>query len=154
MTGYIHNETKRIITKYQTRDPFELLDRMGVNVVFTQEYGSNGLKGYSTMLNRIKFAVINACLSKHEQAIVAGHEAAHLILHVNEILNSPIKALQDFSMFDNNSKIEYQANLFLADLILDDQAVMDYVHDDNMDFFSIASSLYVPPPLFAFSCIA
>ena len=150
MTDYIFDETKRIFTKYKTRDPFELLDSMGARVVFTNKYGKNGLKGYSTVMNRIKFAVINAQLPNTERRIVAGHEAAHLILHMDEITSSPIKALQDFNMFDNSGKIEYEANLFLADFMLEDVDIMENVRDEDMDFFRSARSLYVPPPLLAF----
>lgn len=150
MNSYIFDETKRILMKYKTRDPFELLDNMGAEVVFTHKYSRGGLKGYSTMMNRIKYAVINANLSESEQRIVAGHEAAHLILHMDEIENNPVKALRDFNMFDNSGKVEYQANLFLADFMLDDSEVMDNVQDDDMDYFKSSSSLYVPPQLLSF----
>ena len=150
MTDYIFDETQRVLAMYKTRNPFELLENMGAEVVFTNEYGKNGLKGYSMVLRRIKYAVINARLPDTEQRIVAGHEAAHLILHMDEITSSPIKALQDFNMFDNTGKIEYEANLFLADFMLDDDEIMENVRDEDMDFFRSARTLYVPPPLLAF----
>lgn len=150
MTDFIFRETERIYAKYRTRDPFELLDGMGAVVSFTREYGRKGLKGYSTVMNRSKYAVINAYLHPAEQKVVAGHEAAHLILHVDEILSSPVRALRDFNMWDNSGRIEYQANLFLADFMLDDDEVMEHVADEYTDFFGTARELYVPPPLFAF----
>ena len=150
MTDFIFHETKRIYAKYMTRDPFALLESIGAVVYFTREYGPRGLKGYSTVMNRNKYAVINAYLSPAEQKIVAGHEAAHLILHVDEILSSPVRALRDFNMWDNTGRIEYEANLFLADFILNDDEVMEHVYDEDMNFFTIASELCVPSPLFAF----
>ena len=150
LSDFIYWETERIYAKYKTRDPFQLLDAMGARVIFTNEYGRRGLKGYSTIMNRVKFAVINARLPRAEQKVVAGHEAGHLIIHTDEILSSPVKALRDFNMFDNSGRIEYQANLFLADFMLDDDEVMEYIDDEYMDFFSTARSLYVPPHLFAF----
>lgn len=150
MSDFIFRETERIYNKYKTRDPFKLLDSIGAVVEFTDEYDYKGLKGFSTVLNRTKYAVINANLDRHERRVVAGHEAAHLILHVDEILNSPVKALRDFNMFDNSGRIEYQANLFLADFILDDDDVMELLSYDDSNFFSIARELCVPPPLLAF----
>ena len=150
MTEFVFRETERIYAKHRTRDPFDLLDGMGAVTRFSNAHDPKGLKGYSTILNRIKYAVINARLTRAEQRIVAGHEAAHLILHVNEIVCNPIQALRDFNLFDNSGRIEYQANLFLADFLMDDDEVLGYVHDEYKDFFSIARELYVPSPLFAF----
>jgi len=150
LTDFIFSETERIYRKYRTRDPYELLDCIGAVTRITYEYGRKGLKGYSTVMNRIKYAVINGRLHPAEQKVVAGHEASHLILHIDEILSSPIRALRDFNMFNNTGRIEYQANLFLADFMLDDGEVMEYLSDEYMDFFSAARALYVPPPLFAF----
>ena len=149
-TDLIFYETERIVAKYGTRDPFKLLDAMGAVVVFTQEYGRGGLKGYSTIMNRTKYAYINSRLPRVEQKVVAGHEAGHLNIHTDEILSSPIRALRDFNLWDNSGRIEYQANLFLADFMLEDAEVEEYLNDKDMDFFSTARSLYVPPPLFAF----
>jgi len=150
MTEFIHKETLRLHKKYSTRDPFELLDYMGATVIFTQAYGRDGLKGYSTVMNRIKYAVINGKLSKSEQKVVAGHEAAHLTLHTNEMLSSPIKALRDFDMWDSSGRIEYEANLFLADFMLEDDEVIALVRDEYKDFFGISRELSVPSPLLAF----
>ena len=150
MADFIFREVKRLQEKHGTRDPFELLVGMGAAVIFTNEYGPDGLKGYSTVMNRMKYAIINGRLCPEEQKVVAGHEAAHLILHIDEIMSSPIKALRDFNMFNDTGRIEYQANLFLADFMLDDDEVMGHVTNEHTDFFSTACELYVPPPLLAF----
>jgi Zn-dependent peptidase ImmA (M78 family) len=150
MRDYIFRETERIYKKYGTRNPFELLDCMNAVTWFSNEYSRDGLKGYSTILNRTKYAVINGSLREDEQRVVAGHEAAHLILHPDDIIRSPIHALRDFNMFDNSGRIEYQANLFLADFLLDDSDVLNYVYDEDMDFFSTAGELLVPLPLLGF----
>ena len=150
MTGFIYEEAIRILDKYKTRDPYELLDAIGAVTIFTREYERDGLKGYSTILNRTMYAVINAKLRKGDRRIAAGHEAAHLILHKNQILTSPIKAMRDFNLFDNSGRYEREANSFLADFLLDDAEVMDVVTDEHRDYFSSARELRVPPPLFAF----
>jgi len=152
ITDYIYYESERAYTKYRTRDPYELLDSIGAVTQCTYEYGRNGLKGYSTVLNRTKYAVINARLHEAEQRVVAGHEAAHLILHMDEIMCSPVRALHDFHMWDNSGRIEHQANLFLADFLLADDDVLDAIQaeDEDRDFFTCAHELCIPPPLLAF----
>ena len=134
--------------KYATREPYELLECIGAEVRVNYDFDPGGLKGFATILNRIKFVVINGNLNEHEQRTVAGHEAAHLILHKTDILNSPAYTLRDFNLFNNSGRLEYQANSFLADFLLSDEAVLEVIEDG--DYFSHASILCVPPPLLAF----
>jgi Zn-dependent peptidase ImmA (M78 family) len=150
MTGYIYTEVKRILKLYQTRDPYELLDDIGAVTVFSNEYERDGLKGYSTIIKRTMYAVINAKLSETDCKIAAGHEAAHLILHKNEILTSPACMMKDFNIFDNTGRYEKEANSFLADFLVSDDDVLYTIFDEERDYFSAARELYMPAPLFAF----
>jgi len=147
---YLYAEAERAAKKFHTRDPYDLLDAIGAMTRYCYEYEKDGLKGYSTILNRVMFAVINGHLNEHDRRIVAGHEAAHLILHKNEILFSPAKALKDFNLYDNSGRLEYQANSFLADFLVSDDEVLEVISDEDSDFFINAKQLYIPPPLFAF----
>jgi Zn-dependent peptidase ImmA (M78 family) len=154
LQDYIFDETRRILQKYQTRNPFELLRCMGVKLIMSDEYTRHGLKGFSTVQKRTKYVVINNKLNRYEKRVVAGHEGAHLILHMDEIMRSQSKMLRDFYLWDDSGKIENQANQFTADLMLDDDNVMDILlegaNDEYRDFFSTARELFVPPPLLAF----
>jgi Zn-dependent peptidase ImmA (M78 family) len=147
---FIFREAARAVKKCGSRDPYDLLDAIGVVRFVSCEYPRDGLKGFSTISNRVKYAVINGNLNESEQRIVAGHEGAHHILHAAEMLASPVQALRDFDLFNSPGRIEYQANLFLADFLFGDNDVLEYVSDENEDFFSISGRLCVPPPLLAF----
>jgi len=146
---YIYGAAERAVKTFQTRDPYKLLDAIGVNTRYCYDFEPDGLKGYSTILNRVMFAIINGNLDEHDRRIVAGHEAAHLILHKSEIMLSPAKALKDFNLYDNSGRLEYQANSFLADFLVSDGDVLEAISNNN-DFFANARSLYIPPPLLAF----
>ena len=148
--GYEFEAAERAAKMHQTRDPYKLLEAIGANIRYCYEFEPDGLKGYSTILNRVMFAVINGNLSEHDQRIVAGHEAGHLILHKTEILSSPAQALKDFNLYDNSGRLEYQANSFLADFLVSDDDVMDALSNDDHDFFANAKELHIPPPLLAF----
>ena len=148
--GFIYSEVERILKKYETRDPYKLLDEIGAVTIFSYEYSRDGLKGYSTILNRTMYAVINGNLREFEMSIAAGHEAAHLILHKHEILSSPVKTMKDFYFFDNSGRYEREANSFLADFLVSDEDVLEVVEREYMDYFSAARELYIPAPLFAF----
>lgn len=148
--GYEYEAAMQAAKKHDTRDPFELLKAIGAEVRYFYDFEVDGLKGYSTILNRMMFAVINGNLHEHDRRIVAGHEAAHLILHKNEILLSPVKALKDFNLFDNSGRLEYQANSFLADFLVTDEEVMEALSNEDSDYFASARELYMPPHLLAF----
>jgi Zn-dependent peptidase ImmA (M78 family) len=150
VADWIYKEVERVIRAHGTRDPFELLDCMDAITIMSDKYGRKGLKGYCYEDLRTKFAVINRRLNPYEQKVVAGHEAAHLIIHKDEILGSPARMLKDFNIFDDSGKIEYQANLFAADFMLDDDDVLELVQDEHHDFFSTARELYIPPAFLTF----
>jgi Zn-dependent peptidase ImmA (M78 family) len=96
--GYIHKKAEYYAKKLKTRNPYDLLDAIGATLKLSFEYEPNGLKGFSTILNRKSYAVINGKLGEEDRRIVAGHEAAHLILHRREIISSPAYALKDFNI--------------------------------------------------------
>jgi len=137
---WIHAEAESAVRRHRTRDPFELLDCLNIITRFSCEFAEDGLKGFAAIEKRKKYAVINGNLDKYEQRIVAGHEAAHLILHENEILGRQTRTLYDFTMFRDNGRLENQANRFLADFLVSDEQVLDVTADES-DYFATASTL-------------
>ena len=146
----IYLQVQEVIDTYHTRNPFDLLDAIDAVTRISYNFDPNGLKGFATIQNNTMYAVINGHLNEYEQWIVAGHEAAHLILHRDEILNSPGKAMQDFNLFDNTGRLEHQANRFLADFLLSDEDILGTITQSQGDYFHTASTLEVPPALLAF----
>ena len=146
----IYLEAERIVKKYDTRNPYELLDCIGAIVRFSHQFEPDGIKGFAAIRRRLKYAVINAHLDENEQWVVAGHEAAHLIIHPDEIISSPGMALQDFDLYSEANRLEYQANHFLANFLVSDEQVLDVAYGREMDFFHTASELHLPPSLLTF----
>lgn len=146
----IYKEAEDFANKFQTRNPYTLLDAIGARLKISDEYEQNGLKGYSTILNRTMFAVVNGKLNEYERRVVVGHEAAHLILHKADIMLSPAKAMRDFDLFSSTGRLEHQANQFLADFLISDDELMEVSSDEDSDYFATARSLKIPPPLLAF----
>jgi len=146
----IYVQVEQLIDHYQTRDPLELLGCIGAITRISYDFAPDGLKGFATIQNGTMYAVINGHLNEYEKRIVAGHEAAHLILHQDEILHSPGKAMQDFNLFDDSGRLEHQANRFLADFLVSDDGVLEVVAQSEGEYFSTAGILYMPPALLAF----
>ena len=149
LTDHIFIEAERAIDKYGTRDPFKLLDAIGAVTKISYEYPQDGLKGYCTILNRTRYVVINGNLDEFDRKVAAGHEAAHLIIHREQIMNSPVRTMRDFNLYDNSGRFEREANFFLADFIMPDDETLEAVKT-GYDYFSAARSLYIPAPLLAF----
>ena len=144
---YIFGQVNKIIDKYCTRDPFELLDAMGVIMVFSRKYSADGLKGYCLLANRTTYVVINDFLWEEEQRIVAMHELGHIILHRHILQVAPMR---DFELYGMKNRAEYEANLFAADTLISDQVVEELAKNEYMDYFCMCKTLGISPELMSF----
>lgn len=93
------------------------------------------------------YVQISSFLSEEEKQIVAAHELGHIILHRTQLKMAPMKDDTLYNMQDNT---EYQANLFAADLLLSDADIADMAHNEDLDYFSLCSTLNSAPELMSF----
>ena len=142
---YIYTETKKLIKKYGTRDPFEIMDQMNIVVGETSRYKT--LKGYCFMSCKTIYVMISSFLSEEEKMIVAAHELGHIILHRSQLKMAP---MQDDTLYNMTDNTEYQANLFAADLLINDEEIEDMVQNEDLDYFGLCSSLNATPELMSF----
>ena len=49
--------------------------------------------------------------------------------------------MQDDTLYNMTDNTEYQANLFAADLLIDDEEIEDMVQNEDLDYFGLCSSL-------------
>ena len=66
------------------------------------------------------YVMINSFLSEEEKMIVAAHELGHIILHRSQLKMAP---MQDDTLYNMTDNTEYQANLFAADLLIEDEDI-------------------------------
>ena len=143
--GYIYDETQKLIRKYKTRDPFKIMDDM--HVIVGESSSFQKLKGFCFMSCKTIYVQISSFLSEEEKQIVAAHELGHIILHRTQLKMAPMKDDTLYNMQDNT---EYQANLFAADLLLSDADIADMAHNEDLDYFSLCSTLNSTPELMSF----
>ena len=91
--------------------------------------------------------LISSFLSEEEKRIVAAHELGHVVLHRAQLKLAPMKDEYLYNMKDNT---EYQANLFAADLLLEDDEIDKMSKNEDLDYFGFCSSLYSSPELMSF----
>lgn len=149
MVNRIYVQADAISRKYRTRDPFELMESCIPNgkLRISDRFPQDGLKGFASIQNQFKYVVINGNLSEEEQRVVAGHEIGHILLHDSILRAEP---MQDFDLYNATGKLEREANVFAADLLIADTDALDVIHCCDADFFSAAKALCVPAAFFAF----
>lgn len=144
---YICREVSKLKQKYSEGNPFELTRAMGILVTF-EPMGSQkeDCKGFFLTQSRKKIITINSALPKSLQRIICIHEVGHAVLHAKRL---GVCAFHDFSLFEDTSRAEYEANMFAAHYLLDDDVVLDLLNEDCF-FFAAAAKLCVPAELLDF----
>lgn len=142
---FIHSKVVEITKKYSSRDPFDICRSMNIHVHY-KDLG-NALKAYYFCQSRIKNIVINSCSCVSIRRILCAHELGHAVLH-GEL--AAMRGFQELGLFDKTIPVEYEANLFAAELIISDEEILEQLNERDKSFFSIAQELYVPPELLDF----
>lgn len=142
---YVYQKVGKLVRRHGTRDPFELLDAMHVRVCFYYDLAHT--KGFTRYFLRQYFVGINGNLPQSEQRIVAAHELGHIVLHAEELRTAP---LFDTAVYDKRSGTEYEANLFAADLLLQDEEILGAADDPETDLENLCLSLDTTPGLMNF----
>ena len=135
----------KLKVKYDETDPFRLCRAMGITLLL-QSMGSHAtaIKGFMEC-KRIKTITVNSDLPETIQKIIVAHELGHATLH----RTSSVQAFHEVVMFDSSSIKEKEANLFAAELLLEDGEVLDALNQD-VTFFSAAAQLRVPMEMLDF----
>ena len=142
---HIATAVDRLVRKYGTRDPVELCDAMKISIRYKN--CENLLKAYFVNISRIKSIVINNQISESVARILMAHELGHAVLH-SEIAMQ--RGFQEYELFDTASPMEYEANLFAAELLVRDDELMELLNDSEKSFFGVARELSVPAELLDF----
>ena len=92
--------------EYQTHDPMELLQAMGVCVY---AFPMEGLRGLYKCFDGWPTVFVDSNLPEHEKQFVLAHEAAHFLFHKGEN-----RVFLDRCTYLKTSCFEREANLFAA----------------------------------------
>lgn len=131
---------------YGNRDPLRLCGDMDIILLF-QALGreENSVKGFYFESSRIRTITINSDLPEELQRIIAAHELGHAVLHRTERTHS----FNELWLFDEATAMEREANLFAAELLIDDEELLEVLKEGGT-FFEAAARLRVPKELLEF----
>lgn len=129
----------KLLSKYKTNNPYELADYLNIQLLHCDLGGYYGCYRY---LKKHRCIFINSGLSEKIALFVLAHELGHAILHQAEncyfMRNKTLLSL---------SKIEKEANLFAAYLLMPQSEINDYIKIYNYSRSQIANIYGVPDEL-------
>ncbi len=117
-----------------TADPFLIAAELGITVMHTDSL--KRLKGMYRVIKRNRFIILNNNNSAELDRIVCAHELGHDQLHREYAKTC---AFQEFMLYDTTARREYEANVFAASLLLDDDTVMELICE-GFDAAAIAAA--------------
>ena len=139
-----------LIREFGTSDPFVIARRLrkfnGRPIrIETRLIDTKKQKGFCTNILNNYFIFVNQNLSEQMQRMVCGHELGHVLFHQDRLARGTqgqLKGLVEWELFDMKDRTEYEANLFLANLLIDTEELKDLVFRGT-DIVSIASEMDV-----------
>ena len=143
-TEGIAKVVQKLKRRYQEDDPERLCLDMDILLRhMPMGKGANVCKGFFLRQSRIPLIMLSSDQPKSLQRIVLAHELGHANLH------GEAKAFHEFQLFGSIQRCEYEANIFAAEYLLPDEAVLEALHEES-SVFDAARKLRVPAELLDF----
>ena len=134
-----------LVCQCKTRDPYSIIKYL--NITLLPEPLTN-LKGCFLVRKRNSYIIINQFLDENEAVWVLGHEIGHRILHYLTAQNLS-RGLHEFSLFDMTTTPEREANLFAAELLVDEEELTDYIYNYGYNVAECAKAMSLHPAVIA-----
>lgn len=132
------------VRKYKTRNPFVIAEALGVEIMPIE---MQKLKGCFKVIKRNPFIFVNAFMEEAETVWVLGHELGHNCLHRH--LAAMSSGLMEYSLYDMTARPEREANLFAAELLIDEEDLLEYIYDYGYTAEQCAQALNIHPAFIA-----
>lgn len=128
-----------LIETYGIRNVYELIDNLGITVIKKQLAADKKARFYRDIFNN-EYIYIIPGLNQIEERYILAHELGHALLH-GHISNEFY-----FSSYINKGRLEYEADCFAAELLIDgDNVDKQLINDMTLD--QLSSYFVVPRKL-------
>ena len=123
----IYEKARRLVKHCGTSDPVRIAKESGIMVRDVPDL--TGLLGMYVYRWKHRIILMNPNVSSTLYKMVLAHEIGHDQLHRKEA-----ELFQEFNLFDMAAnQLEYEANLFAAQIALPDEDILEYVHQGYTD---------------------
>ncbi len=136
---YIKEICDRFVKKYKTRDPAIITEMLGINLWYRD---LNELKGFYLYERKSRYIVVNNNLDEKLVKVIVAHELGHDTLH-RTLARS---GMREQTLFLDNDKTERQANIFAAELLIDDKEILSLLKE-YQDYERVSYELSLPMEL-------
>ena len=127
----------KVVRESDSRNPTKIARLNGILIRTVDDWEEQS--GAYIEMMRQPIIYVAGRLDSVKKAIVIAHELGHHFLHRKEA--SQAGGFREFKIFDMAlNRMEYEANIFAAQLILPDDEVMDYVYQ-GYDVSQIARAM-------------
>lgn len=120
----LHKKAADMVRQCGTRDTVTVAKELGIHLYYRDNFSD--LLGMYAVIQRRRCAFLNNRLDDHLLQIVLAHEIGHDTLHRSLAKQDGLK---EFMLLDIKSRPEYEANVFAAHLLLDDDEVYTLIKD-------------------------
>lgn len=142
---YVINQVESVVKKVGSRNPYIICNDLNYKIHYMDL--KQRLKAYYFYQSRINNIIIDENVVEIFRPVLIAHELGHGLLHKNIAMMSGFQELEVLEK-RSDKPLEYEANLFAAELLLEDEAVLKYLNEYT--FFETASMLNVPAALLDF----
>lgn len=144
----ISDTARKLRLEYQTTDPQKLCQYLDIYISpLPMGTGESCLKGLITRNSRCCTITLNSDLPQRTRDIVCFHELGHYALNHHRTHN--VCAFQDCSVFNDANGLENEANLFVAEYLLDTDETIHTLRETG-DFYHTAAMLHVPKEILSY----
>lgn len=135
----IKSTVNKLVKKYLTSDPYELASSLNITIVVGKMPSS--IRGFYSRILDMDFIYLNCELDDTDKKIVCAHELGHAILH--PCANSLFLSQNTFIV---PSKLELQADIFAANLLISDDTLQQY-KSNTITVSELSAELNLPTSL-------
>lgn len=133
----IEAEVEKLCQEFQTRDPDQLAEGLGLHIYEREDF--NQLLGMYVVVCGRPCIFLKAGMDPGTRKMVLAHELGHVTLHQAERKAADIVP---FTLFHMTERPEYEANIFAAHLLLDEEEI-ESLAKEGYDLVQMAQSLGV-----------
>lgn len=125
---WIYEKVNRLVSKYKTRDPDELVSYLNIKIKYME--ATSSLLGMYMVILRNRFIFLPNNLGSLRKTVMA-HEIGHDQLHRKECIRGV--TFHESRIFNPINRYEIEANIFAAHLLISDKAVIRMIRYTESD---------------------
>lgn len=133
----IYNKARSIVRRCGTRDALRIAKDLGIYITYVDDL--DRLLGMYTYRYKERHILLNSKMDEMLMQLVCAHEIGHDILHRDLAKNN--QTLTEFTIFDMQTRQEYESNAFAAHILIDDDEMNEYMQE-GYDVSQLAAAFH------------